>query len=273
MVDLKSPDGKTNIRLGDVSIPTYALPNPSHPEEGGIVDLGAQIQMTVARYRPGPDYAAAYARARFREVCTSLTPQAITGPAPVPDAPEEAAVKQSSSGEAAYKCDGVRTAYVYAKTALYPAFWQVHQLASFVAPPHQLAMARAILERSAKSFKLTDAWIQYQKKLDQEAQVYQQAFQQARRRALSQQVAQLEMQMHAMQGQVAAFERHQAGQAHQVEGWGNILTGITPTTDPYGNTRNVWTGSKSGYWSDGKGNVVNSDLSPGAGWQPLTPKP
>jgi hypothetical protein len=48
--------------------------------------------------------------------------------------------------------------------------------------------------------------------------------------------------------------------------WGNTLTGITPTVDPLnGTTRNVWTGPNSGYWINGLGEVVNSNISPGAG--------
>jgi len=272
MVDLQSPDGKVNIRLGDISIPTYSVPNQFHAQEGSVVDLGAQAQMTVAQYRPGEEYAALYARVRFHDTCPVLAPQKLAGIASMPDTPEEALVKHSSAGEAAYSCGGARIAYVYAKTALYGTFWQVHTLASLVAPQDQVRAAHAIVERGVKSFKFTPAWIEYQNKLDQEALVYQRQRQQMRRRVLAQQVAQFEMRMQAMQNQVAAFEHRQAGQAAQVESWGNILTEITPTTDPLGNPRNVWTGSKSGYWTDGQGNVVNSDLSPGAGWQALQPK-
>src|SRR5580698_5695683 len=31
MVDMISPDGKSEVRLGDVAIPPYALPTPTHP--------------------------------------------------------------------------------------------------------------------------------------------------------------------------------------------------------------------------------------------------
>ncbi len=78
--------------------------------------------------------------------------------------------------------------------------------------------------------------------------------------------------MQSMKNQVHAFERQQAKQAAQVETVGNILTGITPTIDPLGNPRNVWTGPKNGYWIDGKGQVMNSDTSRGAGWRPLQPR-
>jgi hypothetical protein len=274
IVDLKSPDGKVSIRLGDVTIPSYFIPNAYHPREGEIYDLGAQALMTVAKFRSGQEYAALYARSRFKGACQTLSPRRVEGPPPVADIPEEEAlVKKSSIGQAAYECDGVRRAYVYARTALYEGFWQVHGLASFVAPASQVAAARSIIERCAKSFKLADQWIQYQKKMDQDALVYQRARQQARRRQLSQQVAQFEMKMQTMKNQVNAFENRQTAQSAQVENWGNILTGITPTTDPLGNPRNVWTGPKSGYWTDGKGQVINSDSAPGPGWQPLKPRP
>src|SRR5580704_8341671 len=41
MVDMTSPDGKINIRIGDLSIPVYFLPNQSH-REGEVYDMGAQ---------------------------------------------------------------------------------------------------------------------------------------------------------------------------------------------------------------------------------------
>jgi len=271
MVDLRSPDGKVSVRLGDVSIPTYSVPNQIHSREGGVVDLGEQAQLTVARLRNGQEYASLYARSRFKDVCKTLTPQAVNGPPPVPDQPETPDVQGVSPGQAAFSCDG-RTAYVYDKVASYGAFWQVHSLMSFLAPPDQVPAARAIIEQAAKSFKLSEQWMEYQKRLDQQALVYQQARQQARRRALSQQVAQFEMQMQAMRSQVASFERRQQAQAAQVTAWGNILTGITPTTDPLGNPHDVWTGTKSRYWTDGRGNYVNANDSPGAGWQELRPR-
>lgn len=273
MIDLVSPDGKVNVRLGDVAVPNYALPNSLHPE-GDTIDLGAQAQMTVARYHGGQEYAEAYAKTRFKNVCPMLAPQPAPSPVlrlTVP--PGDATVKQSSEGEAAFRCDGSRVAYVYAKTALYAGFWQAQLIASYLAAADQVAAARATLERVARSFRLNDTWVAYQKKMDADALVYQQQRQRDRRRVVSQQVAQFEASMQAMQGQVASFERGQERQAKEVEAWGNILTGITPTTDPYGNKHDLWTGSKSGYWMDGRGNYINSDLSPGPGWVRLTPKP
>jgi len=105
--------------------------------------------------------------------------------------------------------------------------------------------------------------------MDQQALDYQRARQEGRRRQLSRQVAEFEMKMQNMKSQVGAFQRRQVRQSDQVSSVGNVLTGITPTIDPLGNPRDVWTGSKSGYWTNGSGQVVNSDLSPGAGWREM----
>ena len=69
MVDLVSPDGSTNIRLGDISIPSYTVPMQFHEREGEVYDLGAQIQMIVEKYRTGPEFAVSYSQARFAKTC------------------------------------------------------------------------------------------------------------------------------------------------------------------------------------------------------------
>lgn len=270
MVDLRSADGKVNIRLGDVSIPTYAVPSQLHSQEGSAIDLGAQAQMTVARYRTGRDYAVAYSKVRFQD-CKSLAPRTVTMPAAPPGPRELAEVKQSTEGEATYVCDGSRAAYVYAETASYGGFWQVHQLRSFEAPADQVLPAAAIIDHAVKTFKLSDAWIGHQKQLDQEALVYQRQRQQARMRQLSAQVAQFEMKMQAMRSQVSAFEHRMQMQQNQVDSFDRALRGVVATVDPLGNPHEVGVGTKDGYWTDGLGHYVNSNRSPGPNWQPLTP--
>lgn len=277
MIDLVSPDGRINLRLGDVAIPVYALPNQFH-REGQINDLGAQAQLTVARYHSGQDFAAAYGPARFGSICSSLTSQSIDSEPPVLDyIPDQTAPQTSSDGQTAYSCTNAgsnpRTAYVYSKTALYQGFWAVHTLASFVAPAGQVPAVRSILVHCAQSLKIAPQWIEFQKRMDEEALAYQRQRQQNRWRQLSMEVAQFEAKMQSMQTQVNAFERGQARQAAQVQSFTNVLTGITPTIDPYGNHQDVWTGSKNGYWKNGLGQVINSDVSPGAGWQQLQVRP
>jgi hypothetical protein len=273
MVDLTSPDGAVKVRLGDVAIPSYFVPNQFHPREGDVYDLDAQAQMTVANYRTGQEFAALYGEARFKRVCASMSP-AQNSPVVLHDyIPEQVPAVRVSEGQLSSQCAGGKVdqlAFVYAKTALFQGFWQALTLGSYLAPAGQIGLARTVLVRAAQSFRLSPQWVQYQAKMDQDALVYQRARQQARLRVLSRQVAEMEMRMHGMRSEVNAFERQQGRQAAQVEKWGNLLTGVTPAADPLGNPRSVWTGPKSNYWTNGVGKVINSDTAPGPGWQPLT---
>jgi hypothetical protein len=276
MVDVTSPDGKINVRYGDAAIPIYFVPDNLHPA-GGIYDLGAQARGTLAPYKGGADFAAAYGPARFKAVCPTLTPRPISEPSPVPRfvlQPGELQPAQSSAGQASYDCPaspGPRVAYVSSETMLFRTFWLVPRVVSFVAPADQAALARTIMLRMTESYHEQPGWVAQQKQYDAEAVEYQRRRQQGRMQVIKQQVAQFETNMQAMQNQVNTFERGQATRQKQVDGFLNILNGITPTVDPYGNPHNVNTGPKANYWINGAGQTVNSTSSPGAGWQPLTP--
>ena len=245
MVDMTSPDGKINIRLGDLAIPTYFLPNQFH-HEGEVYDLGAQAQGRVARYRTGQEFAKGYGSGRFARVCQNLRPQPTTLPPVVKlDTPQEAI--QASEGEATYTC-GDRTGYVYAQTTLMKGLWQATGLLSYVAPEAQVAEARTIVLRAHHSFQLEPAWVQKQNQLDQEALVYQRQRQQYRRTVFNAQVKQFEARMQGMRDQVAAFERGQAQRQSQFQAMDNVISGITPSVDPYGNIVNGFNGPKSHNW-------------------------
>jgi len=271
MIDLKSPDGKTNVRIGDVSIPAYAVPNQFHSREGDFVDLGAQAQLTVASYHTGQQYAEKYAQSRFKEECKALTPEPRSASESMPDyLPPDPAIKSSSTGEVSYRCDsgtGARTAFVYAKTNLGEGLWTVRTLVSYLAPPEQASLAADVAHRCVRSFHLNPQWMARQQQMDAQALDYQRQRQAGRVRQIQAQVAQFEESMKAMQQQVASFERGQQRSAAQSEEWGNILTGITPVVDPLGNRQEVWTGTKSRYFKNGSGTVINSDVMPsGGGW-------
>lgn len=273
MVDLRSPDGKIAVRIGDVGVPSYALPNAYHAREGEVVDLGAQAQLIVARYRTGPQFAVLYSQARFHELCRNPQPDSTDAGFAVPDYVPLDGAGESSAGQIAWRCeaaDGSRVVFAYTRTVQGNGIWQVPTIVSFMAPPEQSALARSIALQMVRSFHLSPEWIERQKQMDAEGMQYQRLRQQGRVQAIQQQVRQFEAQMHAMQDQVNAFERHQSAQAAQVEGFTNVLNGITPTTDPLtGEHRDVWTGTKANYWANGLGQVVNATDAPGAGWHQL----
>ena len=274
MVDMRSPDGQINLRLGDVSLPSYAVPTPPyHTREGEVYDLGAQAHLVVAHYRTGPEFAALYAPSRFGEVCHNPQSDTSFPEISIPDAVPVPANAQASAGQIAYRCQGANgplITFAYTKTVRTGSIWQATSVASFSAPPDKAAEARSLLLRSAQSFRLSPQWIEYQKRMDAEGMDYQRKRQQGRIGELQQQVQQFEARMRAMQSQVNAFEAHQAAQAQQVESFTDVLNGVTPTTNPLtGETRKVWTGTQDNYWVNGLGQVVNSHDSPGPGWTRL----
>jgi hypothetical protein len=280
MLDLVSPDGRIQVRLGDVAVPTYVLPSQFHEREGEIYDLGAQAQMVVAKYHAGPDFVVLYSHARFHQLCRNPRGQANATELSLPViAPSDVPPQQASNGQITYRCDAPpgsgaadAEAYAWARTSLYGSIWGASPLASYFAPANQAALARAVLLHAARSLVLNPEWIQYQKRMDAQGLEYQRARQQQRMAALSQQVRQFEAQMQAMRQQVASFERHQAAQAAQVESFTNVLNGITPTIDPMtGQARTVWSGPAAHYWANGLGDVINSNSQPGPSWHEIVP--
>ncbi len=193
MIDIQSPDGRTDVRIGDVAIPSYVVPNQLHAREGEVYDLGQQAQMVVAKYRSGQDYARLYALVRFTAVCKSLSPQSVDWETPVTDyIPQGTPPIQSSAGQEAYGCDSSPGVWANRLCSTlgrhsFQGLWQVTALGSFLAPTNESAAARAILYRATQSFRLVPAWKQYQAGMDAQGLQYQRARQQQRAQQLSQQ--------------------------------------------------------------------------------------
>lgn len=272
MVSIKSPDGQIEIRFGDISVPSYTPPNPYHVREGEPYDLGAQAQMVVEHYRSGPDYAVMYAHSRFAQVCRNpQTPSTVVDFSFADAIPVKG--DKVSSGQIEYLCQtdaGPRIALVYAKTVLAPPIWQVPTLVSLLAPPDRLDYALSVTHQSAQTFRLSQQWMARQQRMDEQGMQYQRLRQQQRIWELGQQVQQFEAQMHQMQNQVNAFERHQRMAIEQGDEFSNALNGLTPTTDPLtGENRTVWTGTQDHYWANGLGQVVNSHDSPSPAFHQL----
>ena len=272
MVEARSADGTMAVRLGDVAIPSYALPNAQH-REGEVYDLGAQAHLVVARYRTGPEFAVLYSQARFHDLCRDPQPDTEDAGLAVPDYLPMQSPEGTSAGQIAWRCNsanGPRVAFAYARTAQGNGLWQAPTLVSFIAPAEKSSLARSIASQMASSFRLNPAWIEHQKQMDAEGLEYQRMRQQGRIAAIQQQMRQFEAQMQAMQNQVNAFERRQAAQAGQVKDFTNALIGVTPTTDPLtGEQRDVWTGTKANYWVNGQGQVVNATNAPTADYRQL----
>ena len=280
MVDLQSPDGKINVRLGDVAIPSYVIPVQLHNREGEPYDLGAQAQMVVSKYYAGPQFAVLYSHARFNKVCANPQPASTPAESSITDyLPADPNTKAASSGQITYRCDtpaGAGIAFAYTRTALYGTLWQAPDVVSFLAPSDQASVADIVMRHCAQTFKINPQWLEYQKRMDAEGLEYQRARQQQRMQQLQQQVQQFEAKMQALRNQVNSFEAHQAQERKQFESFDDALNGVTPTIDPVtGETRKVWTGTQSNYWVNGLGQVVNSNSNPAPNqnWRQLQIQP
>ena len=279
MVEMKSPDGKMTIRLGDFGIPPYSVPDRSHPQEGVVVELEPQAQIGIARYRSGPEFAVRYGNARFSNTCdkAELAPHdslPVKFNLPPGDPPV-----QQSEGEAFYKCTKgsvAMTGFVYTKTSLGPVgqggvqMWSVNALMSFLANDDRAKDAAAIAVHAAESLRIKPQWIEYQKKMDAEGLQMARLIAQKKMQGLAAQVQQFRARMKAMSDQVAGFEARQNRQAAQVQGFSDALNGITRTHDPLtGQYREVWSGQSNQYWVNGAGQVVSSANSPGPSFHQL----
>jgi hypothetical protein len=271
MVDVWSPDGKTNLRFGDLWLTQqYALPNQYH-REGEAQDLGALGQGTYAAYQTGQQMAELYAGQTFREACKSLTAQKTESPLVKDTAIHRDGSSQASEGEVSYRCEtpqGIRIAYAYAKTTrttsqplanLPPTTAWTPQLMSYLAPPDQAPAAASIARHFGESFKISPKWSTYQAEMDKQGTAY--AIARAQRR-MTQQQEQFAAFTQRMNEQVSRFQQGQARQQGQVDSFLNVLNGVVPTNDPQHPL--VPQGTHQGKWNC-SGRIVDSDLSPGLG--------
>ena len=271
MVDLTSPDGRINVRLGDLAIPAYTVPSQYHNHEGDMVDLGAQARLVVARYRSGPEFAVLYSHVRFTQECQQAIGDAVNVDLALPNyISPDAKPGHSSNGEIAYRCGAggaQRIAFSYARTFAQGDLWSVPTLGSFISTEDRVAEARAVLLHSAQTLKMSPQWLQQQKALDDLAIQYQRARQQKCPKAMTAEMRQFEAQMQATRNQLASFERRRTSEA---DNFSQALRGVTPATDPFAcQAREIWKGTKNTYWTNGSGAVVNTDYSPGGGWHQI----
>jgi len=263
-VDMASPDGRVEMRLGDWGVPPFTVPGGMMERlgftEGKVYAPGNPPTATiVARYRTGLDFASFYARVRFAKVCQTFEPKSQKSMDPVFSPVQEGPIT-TTAGEAVYRCvqnGQEKMAYTYAESGLYQANgvanWHVNCLLSFLAPKEQANAAYKMIFQSAASFSENPQWHlrQLQITADNAAST-------------------LRTYRVQMQQQQARFERWSSSMARQGQTFSDILNGQTLTRDPAtGQQREVWTGTGSTRWVDGLGNVVSSNMSPGTSFHAL----
>jgi hypothetical protein len=250
IVDMTSPDGLTNLRVGDSTVPPYRVPGPFlRPGPG------------VAAYAPGNVFATKYGQARFALMCQGLHLTKSDALAPKYH-PATGGISHTTAGEAFFSCtrNGAPTsAYVYAETMLMGpggSSWVVVALGSLMAPSEQAKGAGATLQHAGESLVMNPAWIAMQNQLNN--------------RAIQQINA-------ATRATIAATNAENAREQAMISGLQNdsfndVINGVQATVDTTTGQRYVAPLGQGGrQWINGNNVVVESGLSPGAGFNPLTP--
>lgn len=244
--DMTSPDGKTNIRVGDATIPGYSVPNPWLPR-----------QPHMAAYASGDVFAKKYGQARFGSMCQSLQVQEVHPMTPKYHQAGQGLFR-TTGGEAVFGCTEKgqpMAGYVYAETMLTGpggpgSIWSVVALGSFLSPASQAQAVGAMLKHAGESLTLNPEWARMQQQLtDQEIQRLN-----ANTRAT----------IAATQAENAREQQMMRNMQRENENFNDVINGVTFTRDPQtGQTREVRTGQGGPYWTNGLDTVVNSTFSPG----------
>ncbi len=268
-VDMKSPDGKTEIRLRDPAAPqTYEVPNALYTRyglrEGTIIPSGMGTRYMLLSYQPGQLFANLYGRVRFGQTCQTLEAKKMDVLEPLFRPPFPA--QREDAGDVVFRCvaNGQEmVAYVVAETQFLPipgrgyipdmSLWSLVGLSSFITPKEQATETWKIMWHSILTFAINpEWWAQLTKAFTGAAQAS------AVRTQAS--IAQ----------STARFEQNQARMQSQTEDFNRILTGQTLRVDPATRKQiEVPTGAWNTYWINAAGQRVSSALSPGPAFHQL----
>jgi hypothetical protein len=256
MVDMTSPDGKTNLRFGDANVPPFATLTSTMRalgwQEGRQYSPRGVAKEVVANYRPGWVFADLYGQSRFSHSCQNLKLKQMKEVDPIHPNPQE----RVTAGEVLYTCDtsaGPKAAYVFAETSLtqmgMAGAWLVTWLYSFITPIDQAPETMKTILHSLATFEINPQWEAQQLRLNgQEGQGAYTQYQQT------------------MAQEHARFERQSAQFQHQTDEMSRALRGVDLTVDSVdGTQREVWVGTGGTHWMTPMGDIVNSPTSPTPG--------
>jgi hypothetical protein len=257
-VDMTSPDGMTNVRVGDATIPNYQTPNlnPYLPKTAG--------GPPVANYAAGDVFAGKYGQARFGSMCQSLQLKSSQTEQPKYSQQVQGYV-QATAGIANFSCTlngKPMTGYVYAETMLVkgafgqPSTWYVTALGSYLAPAAQAQAASAILQYSASTLTMNPNWTAWQKYLVAMGTRINLNTAQKTKEATD-----------AMNAREAQWRKMMAG---ETDDFNDILNGTTFTLDPTtGQQYEVPTGPGGQKWMDDQNHVASAAMQPGPAYHAL----
>jgi len=255
MIDMVSPDGKTNVRIGDYHVPPFAPLVPTMISlgwrEGHPYSPNGVAQEIVANYRPGWVFADLYGQGRFSSMCRHLGLKSMKQQTPVHSAAPNTTI---TAGDVVYSCDsadGPQIAYVFAETQFYRmqsnGTWLVSWLYSFIAPQNRAQDALKIALQSLSTITINPQWEYRQLQLNGAAG----------------DAAMAEFRK-AMSDIHADYERRSAASQSQFDSMDRAIRGVDLTVDPVdGKQREVGIGTGGAHWINGLGDVINSPDQPG----------
>jgi hypothetical protein len=217
----------------------------------------------VASYAAGNVFATKYGQARFASMCQGL--QLTKGDEIAPKYhPAQQGISRTTGGEAFFSCTkngAPMDAYVYAETMLMGpggpgSSWLVVALASAIAPSDQASAAGSTLKHAGDSLVINPAWTQMQNQLNNQA------------------IQQIDASTRAT---IAATNAENARERAMVsslqnDSFNDVINGVQATQDTATGQRYIAPlGTGGTQWVNGNKTVVESGLSPGVGFDRLTP--
>jgi len=264
MIDMVSPDGKTDIRIGDYRVPPFATLTPTLRatgfHEGSRYNPRNMAQQVVANYRPGWVFADVYGQGRYSGLCGKLKLKSMKKENPVNSTQGFA---DTEAGDVLYACESsgeMQVAYVFAETQLTmmqgTGVWQVSSLVSFITPHSQTHETLKVLYHALSTFQISQEWYRRQLEINQQAS----------------NVAMRDFE-HNMATMHTEYERRSAASQSQFDEMDRALRGVDLVTDTVdGKPREVWNGTGGRHWENGMGDVTNAPSQPGGNWQEAKPR-
>jgi len=254
MVDMVSPDGKTDIRVGDYRVPRFATLTPTL-RGLGFQEGSSYNRQAIANYRPGWVFADVYGQGDYSGLCSQLRLKSMQKQTPV-HSNEGFAV--TTAGDVVYACEspgGMQVAYVFAETQLSQmqssGSWSVNWLYSFITPQNQAAQTIKILFHALSTFEIFPEWYRRQLEIN--------------RQSSEENMRNFERTMSAIR---ADYERRTAASQSQFESMDRALRGVDLVTDTVdGKPREVWVGTGGRHWENGMADVINAPSQPAGNYK------
>lgn len=261
MVDMTSPDGTINVRIGDNTIPNYQTPN-ANPYLPAVPNNFTP----VAAYTSGQAFAQKYGLARFASMCQGIQITSSQAVAPKYSQQVQGYVT-ATGGNANFSCTRngqAMVGYVYAETMQVgavmgqPANWYETALGSWLAPSQWAQNASAILTYSTGTLVMNPDWAAWQNFLVAAATETNLITAERTKIATAQ-----------MDAREAQWRKMMAG---EVDDFNDILTGTTFAMNPAtGQPVSLPAGNGEPEWLDNQNNVASAAMQPGPGYTQVQP--